>query len=494
MSPALPTRISLLASVALLSVASCRGAPPTSRGGPDVPVVLISLDTLRADRLGAYGYDARAVSPHIDALAADGIVFARHMSSAPWTPPAQMSLFTSLSPSAHGVTSSFRELRQQQTENRVARLHDTRLTLAGALRSHGYATAAFTGGMTLDPRLGFDRGFDVYETDMFKMQEGNYAPMEGWIGEHADGPSFLFWHTFEVHAPYLGSEFLGEVVPAPRLPGVVDAIRRYEGRLLKGTVGPAFFSRVLHELDIYRRDASEALYCGAIVRADAWVGRLVERLRRDGIYDRALLILTSDHGEQFGEDSPDVFYDAHGHSLREELLRVPLIVKLPNQRHAGTRVMALTRAIDVMPTVLDVVGIAVPGELEGRSLRPAWEKPDAFAPLPGFGESLQEEHEEKCVRAGRFKYLVRIDADEVARHGRSQLPEPASGRWLFDLESDPGEKRDLLQGENAPPGLERALDLILREHYGAMELRPAETEMDDETVERLRRLGYVDED
>ncbi len=482
-----------MALAATVFAVGCPGSGRTPLRDPPVPVVLISLDTLRADRLGAYGYGARPVSPHIDALARDGIVFEHQMSAAPWTPPAHMSLMTSLAPSAHGVTSSFRELRLQQTEGRVARLHDSRPTLADVLRARGYATAAFTGGMSLDPRLGFDRGFEVYYTSMFKMQESSYAPMEAWIDGHGGRPFFLFWHTYEVHAPYLGTAFLDEVVPAERVADVIAKIEHYEGRLLNGIVGPAFFLRVLKELDIYRRDVSEALYCGAIARADAWVGRLVARLKRDGIYDRALIVITSDHGEQFGEDSPEVFYDAHGHCLREELLHVPLVVKLPGGRYAGTRVAALTRGIDVMPTVLDVVGIAPPPGLQGRSLRPAWESPASFAERPGFAESLQEDFEEKCIRDGRYKYVVRVDAEAVARHGRSYLPDPPAGGRLYDLDADPGERHDLLASGAAPPGVEDTLRKVLRAHLAAQELRRSETVIDPETVERLRGLGYVPE-
>jgi arylsulfatase A-like enzyme len=482
------------AALAVAAGALVVGCPGDAKTGPrraGVPIVLISFDTLRADRLGAYGYRARRVSPNIDALAADGIVFEHQMSAAPWTPPAHMSLMTSLAPSSHGVTSSFRELRRQQTEGRVARLHDSRLTLADALRARGYTTAAFTGGMTLDPRLGFDRGFDRYDTTMFKMQESAYDSMAAWLDERQDRPFFLFWHTFEVHTPYLGTDFLGEVVPARRVEEVAAAIARYERRLLKGTVGSAFSLHTLKDLNVYNREVSEALYCGGIMRADAWLGRFVDRLKRDGIYDRALIVFTSDHGEQFGEDSPDVFYDAHGHSLRQELLHVPLIVKLPGGRHAGARVAALTRGIDVMPTVLDVAGVGVAPELQGRSLRAAWESPASLAELPGFGESLQEDYEEKCVRDGRYKYVVRVDAAAVARHGRSRLPAHPTRRHLYDLQADPGEHDDLLAGK-APPGVEDALWKALRDHVSAQEPRAAQAVIDGGTVERLRSLGYVE--
>jgi arylsulfatase A-like enzyme len=487
-------RVRPVALAAAVLAIGCSGGGRTPAREPLPPVVLISLDTLRADRLGAYGYRARPVSPHVDALARDGIVFERQMSAAPWTPPAHMSLMTSLAPSAHGVTSSFRELRRQQTAGRVARLDDSCPTLAGALRARGYATAAFTGGMTLDARLGFDRGFEVYETSMFKVQETSYAAMEAWVDGHAERPFFLFWHTFEAHAPYLGTAFLDEVVPAERVGDVRAAIGRYEGRLLKGIVGPAYFLRVLEELGVYRRDVSESLYCGAIARADAWLGRLVARLKRDGIYDRALIVLTSDHGEQFGEDSPEVFYDAHGHCLREELLHVPLVIKLPGGRHAGARVAALTSGIDVMPTVLDVVGIAPPPGLQGRSLRAAWESPASFAERPGFAESLQEDFEEKCIRDGRYKYVVRIDAEAVARHGRAYLPERPAGERLYDLEADPAERHDLLAAGAAPPGVAAALRKELRAHLAARDRRPSEAVIDPETVERLRGLGYLGEE
>ena len=189
---------------------------PAAPGGPP-NLILISIDTLRADRLNAYGYDLRTVSPHIDALAADGILFENAITTSPWTTPAHVSLLTSLQPTSHGVVTPFAELREGlKGGGRFIRLPDSRTTLAEVLRESGFATAAFTGGVTLDPRIGFDQGFERYDTSMKKLGPASVGTLLEWIEGHGSQPFFLFWHTFEVHAPYLDTTFLGDVLPPRR--------------------------------------------------------------------------------------------------------------------------------------------------------------------------------------------------------------------------------------------------------------------------------------
>jgi len=470
---------------------ACGGGRGTDPAAP-TPVVLISLDTLRADRLNCYGYRKRTVSPRIDALARDGILFEDHIAAAPWTVPSHISLLTSLWPSNHGVTASLREIKKGGGKFPV--LSESRTTLAEILAARGYATAAFTAGTTLDPIFGFGQGFSLFRTNMLKLHAEPMEEMGRWVGEQRTRPFFLFWHTFEPHVPYLGTRFLEEVVPAGQLESLRGAVERYAQQARKGEqTHPRHLKSILVERNAFELPVLEALYVGSVADTDDWVGRFLDGLRRLGLYDRALIVLTSDHGEEFGDHSPDAFYDAHGHSLWQEMVRVPLIVKLPGQESAGTRVGATSRAVDVMPTVLDVVRLPGTAQMQGTSLRPLWERgtPDSRT---AFAESLESESEKKAIRADRYKYIVQIGAESVLRRGRLYIPPSPRWQGLFDLESDPGETTNLLEGRVRPEHEKEAarLDHELRAHVAAQGPDSRPEEISPETIERLRQLGYVE--
>jgi arylsulfatase A-like enzyme len=459
-------------------------------------VILISIDTLRADRLGAYGYDAHAVSPRIDALAADGILFENAITTAPWTTPAHMSLLTSLQPTSHGVITPFAELREGlKGGGRFRRLPDSRTTLAEVLKNAGYATAAFTGGVTLDPRIGFDQGFDLYDTSMQKLDSSSVPRLERWIAESGGRPFFLFWHTFEVHAPYLQTTYLGDALPPDATRRVKEALAR-RARLFEEKRAPGYgLKKTLIEQGAFTRAVCDALYMGGVHSVDGWVGELLDGLRRAGLYDQTLVVLTSDHGEELGQRSESQIYDGHGHTLYEELVRIPLIVKLPGSRHGGTRVRGVVSLLDVMPTILDVLGLRPRhDEMQGVSLRPRWEDPARAEAEAAFAEALGVPAEKKCLRTGRYKYIVSIDPASVRRFGRSHVPKRPSAVELYDLERDPKERDNLLA---SPAGGDSTSPLVARldEDLRAFASRkPGQTEAVDlprETIEGLKELGYI---
>jgi arylsulfatase A-like enzyme len=483
-------RILALLLVASL-VAACRGE---KRALPDAGglVILISLDTLRADRLNCYGYAERAVSPNIDALAADGIVFENQITTSPWTTPAHLTLLTSLHPSSHGVTGSFRDLRTRLSRGRTFdRLPEARETLAEILLGRGYATAAFTAGVTLDPKIGFAQGFSVYDTTMEKLSADSVRKIEGWLDRHQGQKRFLFWHTFEVHAPYLQTTFLHDVLPAEKTREVVEdlAARAHARDSHRGGYG---LRKVLEKHQAFTKQVCDALYMGGVRSADHWVGELVKALRRRGLYDRALIVLTSDHGEELGMRSSGGIYDAHGHTMYDELLRVPLVVKLPGQRHARTRVKSVSSAVDVAPTILDLLSLPPGREMQGRSLRSAWEGPGEQAAGVAYAEALGVEEEKKALRDTRYKYVLSIPAETVRRLGRRHVPADASAE-LYDLQADPEERTNLLvsprSAELAP--LAARLDQALRVHLSRQRGEAERVELSPETIERLKGLGYV---
>lgn len=464
-------------------------------------VILISADTLRADHLNCYGYRHRRTSPNVDALARDGIVFENHISASPWTTPSHMSLFTSLYPTAHGVTQSFEEL----VSNVLGRgtfntLGEGLTTLSEVLQAEGYATAAFTGGGPMDPGIGFGRGFASYDTSMYKIDEVNMGAVLSWIRQNSGTPFFLFWHSFEVHAPYLHTDFLEQVLsPEQTTPisrkfdqlreGLVDSSPELMER--QGLIAAA--SRFLRQSGAMNREVTEALYDGGIVSFDRYLGELVQLLRDVGLYDRSLIIVTSDHGEEFADHSRLIF-DAHGHSVYEELVRVPLIIKLPDQRHAGTRIDAVVRNIDVMPTVLRELSISPRvNHMQGMPLQPLWESSQPSSPRLAFSEALAAGLEMKSVRTRRHKYILSIGPEDVSKRGRHFIPERPMRRELFDLLEDPKERRNLLETEGRDVAeLTSVLDQELRAYASQPREAVGEVELEESTIERLRELGYIE--
>ena len=258
--------------------------------------------------------------------------------------------------------------------------------------------------------------------------------------------------------------------------------------------------RILAHHRLYTRAVCSALYDGGVRSVDRWIGRLVQALKRAGLYERTLLVVTSDHGEQLGE-TPDPgggrardgrFYDAHGYTMYEEMLRVPLIVKLPGRRHAGRRIAAVSRAIDVMPTILDVLGLSSnSATMQGSSLRPLWEGGGGTSRL-AFSEALAGEGESKSLRSDRYKYILSFDPGQVAERGRAFVSSEPAATELYDLQGDPGERHSLLTAATTKTTrLAERLDAELRQVAGERRGKAGRTRLSPDTLERIKALGYV---
>jgi arylsulfatase A-like enzyme len=425
------------------------------RDRPPTPVILISIDTLRPDHLGAYGY-GEPTSPHIDAFRKDAVRFVNSFSHAPSTLVAHASLLTSLLPPHHGATVS---------NDHALPLEVT--TLAEVLQAHGYATASWNGGIQLDPAFGLDQGFDVY-----KSVKPRGAPAESlvdktdrfahvveqaraWIQGRADDRFFVFLHTYEVHHPYS---------PDPR---DLDVFRKdYAGRL------PDFVTvELLKRINdgtqpVEERDRRHVLatYDAEIRSMDRAFGDLVAFLQESGLYDRSLVVLTSDHGEEFGEHGKMGW---HSHTLYDELLRVPLLVKLPERRLAGASPGLTARGIDVAPTILAALGMKVPPAFAGRDLLVSGTPPTG-SDLTLASRDVTTPNVVVALRTPGWKL---IDAR------------------LYDLENDPGERKDVAAAQPA-----RARELAAR-RQAMVESRPSPRSRvagaDEELRERLRALGYL---
>jgi arylsulfatase A-like enzyme len=454
-----------LATLALLALVAVAGAVDRWRTADGPSLVLISIDTLRADRLGAYGY-VLPTSPALDArLAARGTVFEDVFSQSPKTTPSHMTLLTSLYPSVHGV-----ELWEEGRTGTA--LNPAVHTLAEVLKAAGWDTAAFTGGGNVHRSRGFDHGFDEYR------HSGQLARALSWLDARRGHRFFLFFHTYEVHDPYLPApHWQAEFVHGggPRLLDTVDRLRRNGG-------GWEHAHRVFWESvganDADDRRTLSALYDAAIRTMDErTLGPLLDRLDTLGLADDTLVVFTSDHGEAFGE---------HGAFLHDDLyagtLRVPLVLRFPGRVPPGRRVPDRARLLDVMPTVLELLGVPAPAGLQGRSLAPLLRDGPAAAPPPAISEYNNRAIGRifESVRDGDAAYIVDRDAEQ-----------------LFDLRTDPREQRNV--AASAPPALPALRGELGRWREAcrplAARLGPSGpgVAVDAETAARLKALGYLGE-
>jgi arylsulfatase A-like enzyme len=446
------------------------------RAGAARGVLLVSIDTLRADHLGCYGYE-RATSPAIDRLARRGALFRNAWSTSSWTLPAHMSMLTSLYPSFH-------KLEKGGSLGSV-RLDESETTLAGVLRSAGFATAGLVAHPYLSAEWGFDRGFDVYRrySTRAAAQTERARRWLDWHLLHAERglhrpDFFLFLHYLDPHEPY-------------------DAPDGYAARFFPDYAGPLRPSSKLVTLFAEQpfADAQDlryalALYDGEIAYADAHLGELWRSLEERGLADSTLVVLTSDHGEEMKDHGSM----GHKETLYEEVLRVPLIVVAPGAVEAGRSIDAPVSILDIAPTILDLTASAPLAKAQGTSLRPlmsAGSRAAAAPPAARFAElgPMQAEWERsfrrRAARSGALKLIVNYEAGGNPR------------RELYDLQRDPGERRDLWaarRDEKAVRRLAAALDDLVRagSAYNPAFPRQNEIEIDDATRQRLKALGYVE--
>jgi arylsulfatase A-like enzyme/tetratricopeptide (TPR) repeat protein len=421
---------------ALLLAAACALPSPFARPAlgevkrdDRLNVLLVTLDTTRADHVGSYGY-AKAETPVIDALARNGVRFANAYCPVPLTLPSHCSILTGTYP-----------LRHKVRNNGDFYLADDAVTLAERLKQSGFVTSAFVASFNTDSRFGLGQGFDVYD-DRFSTDELlktflSERPADKvadaflkWLdGTDARARFFSWVHFFDPHAPY--------EPPSP-----------------------------------YKEEFAGALYDGEIAFMDHELGRIIEALRRKGLLGRTLIVLAGDHGESLGEKGEI----NHGIFLYDATMKVPLVLSVPGDLPGGMVVGARVRLIDVMPTILDMLKIPVNSEVQGESLLPFIEgkkKEDltcyleTFYPRETFGWSELiglVEGDRKFIRAPRSE--------------------------LYDLKKDPGESRDLASREARTASfLNKKLDEVIRANVS--DAAPGRRTMTGDEEDRLRSLGYV---
>ena len=468
-------------ALALLA-AGCGGGDPASSGGgaparrPDV--VLVSIDSLRPDHLGCYGY-AKPTSPTIDRLAAEGTRFETAVSTTSWTLPAHAALFTGLCDSAHGLVDNGLELDAAHA------------TLAESLKAAGWRTAGFYGGPYLHPTFGLAQGFDEWTSCMTTTADDEpeselrravgsgknrshedvtgprtLAAVERWAAGLDERPFFLFLHLWDVHYDY---------IPPPEYVELFDP--DYAGSLDARNLprNPDVHARMPE------RDKQHllALYDGEIRFTDDVLAKILAVLEAKGRLANALVVVTADHGEEFFEHGSK----GHQRSLNEEVVRVPLIVRWPGVVPAGAVVATSARLIDLFPTIAALAGVACP-PVQGRDLGPAL-RGEELAPAPALLELLVRPIDLRAWREDDFKAV------------RGRPPKSAPLQLGYDLAADPREQRPVPSADPRIPEALRALDeelaraLALREGRG---VGASPFRADAGVDERLEALGYTGDD
>lgn len=410
---------------------------PATRSGYNF--IVVSLDTLRADHVGAYGASPEQ-TPVLDALAAAGVTFEAATTTYPSTAASHASLFTGVYPSAHQLFAPPRALSPKLP------------TLTQLLARAGYRTAAVTENGMIVARAGFLRGFDSYTefkeavaTDTSGQIDKVLDVGTAWLAEHARERFFLFLHTYEVHDPHTP-------------PSEFDRFSPPEGT-----------ADDLAELN--------AAYRGEILYADGQIQRLLDALEQLGLAESTVLIVTSDHGEAFGEHG----IRGHGWALTQELMHIPMIMRAPGLLEGGRRVRQPVSLVDLAPTVLDIAGVEPPQGMQGRSLVGLLSEEEGTPGIPVYSElMLQPGRLVLAVRDGSWKWIFRSEDSD---------PE------VFDLNEGEGTKQTDVPAEILARGRE------LRDRFAA-ETRASraalssgeanEIELDGRTKQQLRALGYID--
>ena len=400
-------------------------------------VLLISIDTCRADRLRCYGYP-RPTTPHIDEVAGDGVLFTNAVSPVPMTLPSHSTLLTGTIPPYHGVH-----------DNLMYGLGQDNVTLAQILRREGFTTGAIVGTFILDSQFGLDRGFDTYD-DRFESYDATIKLTQRkgsdvsrlaieWLDKHQDEKFFLFAHYYDPHAVY--------DPPEP-----------------------------------FASDYADDLYAGEIAYTDHCVGQVIQKLKDLGLYDSTLIVITSDHGELLGEHGEPT----HSYFIYQNVLRVPLIVKLPQPsgddrrtrpHNSPRKIDSIVGLVDILPTICGLMGIRIPDAVRGVDLSGAL-----------LGDSLS--HDE------RHLYCESLTA---TKYNANSLLGLVSERWkyiqttrpeLYDLENDPWEKKNLAQVEvQTAVELRSRLQKLLDDQV--RQLEDSKMSPGSDAIRNLESLGYV---
>lgn len=438
-----------------------RSSRPSDYKRPGYNIILISLDTLRADRLGIYGY-AKNTSPAIDDFAKKSILFENAFSNSNWTLPSHMSIMTSLYPSEHSVL----------TENQ--KLPSKKITLAEILKANGYSTAAFTGGYLVSKIFGFDRGFDVYKEEYKSRIENNgqgwrlkhiAKDIFFWLNKHDKDKFFLFIHCYDTHEPFIAHSHLTEF--DQDYDGKLKALDSHENFISSDIyqkfrpliTGPLniniFYMDIINEDKIQLEkpdlDYIRSLYDNEVRFVDHYFPKLIDKLQTLSLLEKTIIIITSDHGEELLERGKI----QHGKTYYDELIRVPLIIYIPDKKGPINN-QKLAQGIDIAPTILDILNLPPEPSFQGISLFPIGAKGSSFI-------------------IGQSKFLSTIRTEQ------KKLIYSKGHMELYDLGKDPEESQNIIRSDpNTAEELRKKL-------FDTLNL----IDLDEKMKEKLKSLGYI---
>lgn len=467
-----------IAALAVLAAgfwfAGCSEAPSKPRPN----VILVVVDALRADHLGSYGFDGD-VSPNIDALADESVLFERCIAGSPWTSPSVATMFTSLHLQNHCAGLGNNQFCEEAADSdEWSTLSGEAITMAEIYRLAGYETVGFVGNYILKSKFGFAQGFDLFiEPEGVKRHvaedELMFQAARRWLHERrSEKPFFLYLHLMDVHAPYRvnpddlaairGSTSLGSDRPltaeeVEARPGHLGALIRWPDEETSARLLPW-------------REA----YAAGVRRLDRRLGLFFEHLNEQGLFENSILVFTSDHGEEFLEHGAW----EHGRTLYETALHVPLLIRLPGLEDGARRFASTVSLVDLLPTLLGACGIVLDRlPMQGRNLVPLLSDPASQEPRWAFATGIPERPSRVAAQDDRLKLILDLEDGSSA---------------LYDLAADPRELRDLSASQ---PDLLRAARGKIDEHLEVLRdypsYRPVRTTLDEQDRERLRSLGYV---
>ncbi len=418
-------------------------------------VILISIDTLRADHLSSYGY-YRKTTPNIDKLASDGILFKQVVAQAPFTLASHMSLMTSLYPSFHKIYL----LKGSRLDNKIT-------TLAEVLYNKNYKTWAITGGGQLNSNYGFSKGFEIYTEYTAPKYDVEKKVNEAinFIEKNKGLNFFIFFHSYKPHAPY---------TPEPPFDKIFDS--GYKGNIDGSLSTIDAINNGSLKISPEDKNHIISLYDGEIREVDNSLGKFFSYLKKNGLYDNSLIIFTSDHGEEFGEHGK---IGLHSHTLYDELLLIPLIIKLPANAQKGKIIYNQVQSIDIFPTILQLIGIKdksiiLQGSPIAKLIFNRNNKKDNYA----FTERLTEDNIKlRAIRGKDFKFIYEDN-------GKGEI------YYYFNLNNDPKEQNNIEILPDISKKFIASLNFLIKEE----KIKPhqlKEQEIDKETTEILKSLGYV---
>ncbi len=476
--------VGLICSVALFS---CTDEPPKERFN----IILISIDSLRADHVHSYGYP-KETTPNLDRLAWEGVLFETVVAESSWTLPTHMTMLSGLPSAVHGVE-----------YGTGPRLNPEVPTLAEILQQAGYRTGGFYSGPNLHPVFGFGKGFETYEgvigkvlydEESFDLNASKPAVAKqvtatnrmshrtitsplvtrkaiDFVSENKGQPFFLFLHYFDVHYDYIPPEKIWRKFDPD-----------YQGSLTAHNYAknPA----INHPMDPRELEHIIALYDGEILFTDEHIGYVIDALDRNGLTDNTLVMVTSDHGQEFFEHEDK----GHARTLFDEVLLVPLIMRLPGHIEAGKRIKEQVRHLDIMSTLLPFAGL--PENLDGANLSEWIEGKVAPRPLEAMSR-LYRQGLYVSMRTPQYKYIT-------FRQRRTET------ETLYDIQSEPRELRPVfwrqqrLRSRSAQEPFERLKGLLVREELEALRSAARQGHREDDAIElpedlqeRLKALGYL---